>query len=39
MGLATCKKIINKNGGDIWLESEIGFGSTFYFTVPKNLVP
>jgi light-regulated signal transduction histidine kinase (bacteriophytochrome) len=37
MGLATCKKIINKNGGDIWLESEIGIGSTFYFTIPKKL--
>lgn len=36
MGLAMTKKIIQNSGGKIWLESEIGKGSTFYFTLPKN---
>lgn len=38
IGLATCKRIVEKHGGDIWVESRAGLGSSLIFTLDVEKV-
>jgi len=38
LGISICKGIITKLGGKIWVESEPGKGTAFYFNIPKKRI-